>query len=102
MKVKYVQYLVLNLATILLVQMHHKEMLNRSATTFTIPFTAFLLFTNVLVNSAIVNEQNVNTKQLRIYTIPLVVNKISPNHIIPSTINKAHTIIEYTKLANNN
>lgn len=82
--------------------MFHKEMLSRSATTFTIPLTAFLLFTNVLINNAIVNEQNVNTNKFSIYNIPLVVHIIFPIKIVPKIINNPHTITEYIKLANSN
>ena len=35
-----------------------------SATTFTIPFIAFLSLTSVLINKAIVKEQNVKTSEL--------------------------------------
>lgn len=43
--------------------MLRKEKLTRSAITFTIPFTAFLSLTKVLISKAIVNEDIINTNE---------------------------------------
>lgn len=85
MVVKYELNLILILVKILLEQMHHKGNLNRSATTFTIPFIAFLFNTTLPIKNAIVREHILNINELTIYIIPFLVNITSPTNIKLST-----------------
>lgn len=70
MMVKYELFLILCLATILLVQKHHIKSLNRSAITFIIPLIAFLLLIKFAIKNAIVKLHIENTKEFAINISP--------------------------------
>ena len=69
--------------------------MNRSDTTFTIPFIASLFLTRFPIKNAIVTEHIVNTKEFIIYIKPFIVNIT-----FPTNIKLKITYIAHRKIAN--